>query len=83
MFHFSLLPLPLFSQIAVAAGPCGNNRDYLFKLEKAMIDIGKYIILSLLFRHVMVLFDVLSMLLSQKKKLEINKMATAHISIKL
>ena len=32
----------MFSQIAVAAGPCGNNRDYLFKLEKAMFDIGKY-----------------------------------------
>lgn len=48
-----------------------------------MIDIGKYFILSLLIRHVMVLFDVLSMLLSKKKKLEINKMTTAHISIKL
>lgn len=27
-------------QIATAFGPCGNNRDYLFKLEKAMFDIG-------------------------------------------
>ncbi|XP_039120220.1 gamma-glutamylcyclotransferase 2-1-like isoform X2 [Dioscorea cayenensis subsp. rotundata] len=27
-------------QIATANGPCGNNRDYLFLLEKAMFDIG-------------------------------------------
>ncbi|XVF35769.1 hypothetical protein REPUB_Repub18cG0174500 [Reevesia pubescens] len=27
-------------QIATAVGPCGNNRDYLFLLEKAMFDIG-------------------------------------------
>lgn len=30
----------LFSQIATASGPCGNNRDYLFRLEKALFDIG-------------------------------------------
>ncbi|KAF9681411.1 hypothetical protein SADUNF_Sadunf06G0223100 [Salix dunnii] len=28
-------------QIATAHGPCGNNRDYLFSLEKAMFAIGK------------------------------------------
>jgi len=27
-------------QIAKAAGPCGNNRDYLFKLEQALDSIG-------------------------------------------
>ncbi|KAG1364183.1 Gamma-glutamylcyclotransferase 2-1 [Cocos nucifera] len=27
-------------QIATASGPCGNNRDYLFLLEKAMFNIG-------------------------------------------
>jgi len=27
-------------QIATAFGPCGNNRDYIFLLEKAMYDIG-------------------------------------------
>ncbi|XP_073305899.1 gamma-glutamylcyclotransferase 2-1-like isoform X2 [Primulina huaijiensis] len=27
-------------QIATAFGPRGNNRDYLFKLEKALFDIG-------------------------------------------
>lgn len=27
-------------QIATAFGPCGNNREYLFLLEKAMYDIG-------------------------------------------
>lgn len=27
-------------QIATAHGPCGNNREYLFSLEKAMFDIG-------------------------------------------
>jgi len=30
-----------FRQIATAYGPCGNNRDYIFLLEKAMHDIGK------------------------------------------
>ena len=29
-------------QIATASGPCGNNREYLFKLEKAMHDIGEF-----------------------------------------
>ena len=28
-------------QMATASGPCGNNREYLFKLEKAMHDIGE------------------------------------------
>lgn len=27
-------------QIATANGPCGNNREYLFLLEKALFDIG-------------------------------------------
>ncbi|CAH1414778.1 unnamed protein product [Lactuca virosa] len=27
-------------QIATATGPCGNNRDYIFFLEKAIFDIG-------------------------------------------
>ena len=31
----------LFRQIATAVGPCGNNRDYLFLLEKAMFDMGE------------------------------------------
>ena len=33
-------------QIATAFGPCGNNRDYLFLLEKAMHDIGKFLLCS-------------------------------------
>jgi len=40
---YYLGPAPLNEmarQIATASGPCGNNRDYLFLLEKAMADIG-------------------------------------------
>ncbi|MED6207248.1 Gamma-glutamylcyclotransferase 2-1 [Stylosanthes scabra] len=40
---YYLGPAPLEDmarQIATAFGPCGNNRDYLFLLEKAMYDIG-------------------------------------------
>ncbi|KAG9133650.1 hypothetical protein Leryth_021647 [Lithospermum erythrorhizon] len=40
---YYLGPAPLEDmarQIATAHGPCGNNREYLFSLEKAMFDIG-------------------------------------------
>uniref|UniRef100_A0A1D1YNG6 Cation transport regulator-like protein 2 n=1 Tax=Anthurium amnicola TaxID=1678845 RepID=A0A1D1YNG6_9ARAE len=40
---YYLGPAPLEDmarQIATASGPCGNNREYLFSLEKAMSDIG-------------------------------------------
>lgn len=40
---YYLGPAPLEDmarQIANANGPCGNNRDYIFLLEKAMFDIG-------------------------------------------
>ena len=41
--RYYLGPAPLEEmarQIATATGPCGNNRDYLFSMEKAMFDIG-------------------------------------------
>jgi len=40
---YYLGPAPLEDmarQIATAHGPCGNNRDYLFLLEKAMHNLG-------------------------------------------
>ncbi|CAI8605790.1 unnamed protein product [Vicia faba] len=40
---YYLGPVPLEDmsrQIATAYGPCGNNRDYVFLLEKAMYNIG-------------------------------------------
>ncbi|CAN6877177.1 unnamed protein product, partial [Brassica oleracea] len=42
---YYLAPAPqeeMAMQIATASGPCGNNREYLFKLEKAMHDIGEF-----------------------------------------
>ncbi|KAL0903345.1 hypothetical protein M5K25_027718 [Dendrobium thyrsiflorum] len=41
--RYYLGPAPLKEMartIATANGPCGNNRDYLFSLEKAMFHIG-------------------------------------------
>ncbi|OIT27412.1 PREDICTED: gamma-glutamylcyclotransferase 2-1-like [Nicotiana attenuata] len=40
---YYLGPAPLEDmarQIATASGPCGDNREYIFKMEKALYDIG-------------------------------------------
>uniref|UniRef100_A0A7N0TU28 Gamma-glutamylcyclotransferase n=1 Tax=Kalanchoe fedtschenkoi TaxID=63787 RepID=A0A7N0TU28_KALFE len=40
---YYLGPAPLEEmarQIATASGPCGNIREYIFKMEKALCDIG-------------------------------------------
>lgn len=34
------LSISIFRQIATASGPCGNNREYIFKMEKALHDIS-------------------------------------------
>jgi len=40
LFEVSGIKSIFARQIAKAAGPCGNNRDYVFKLEQAMHSIG-------------------------------------------
>lgn len=43
-FNMQVIPNPLCRQIVHAEGPSGPNRDYLFQLEKALLQIGKFLL---------------------------------------
>lgn len=58
MFHPDFF-IYFFSQIATAFGPCGNNRDYIFLLEKAMSDIGEFPFLTPKHKNIRYLYDYL------------------------
>ncbi|KAJ6853986.1 gamma-glutamylcyclotransferase 2-2-like [Iris pallida] len=73
---YYLGPAPLEEmarQIATATGPCGNNREYLFSLEKAMFDIGHED------EYVIELADEVRRVLGWLKE---KALAAAHISLK-
>ncbi|CAH9101630.1 unnamed protein product [Cuscuta epithymum] len=73
-------------QIATAFGPCGNNREYIFKMEKALHDIGhedKYIVeLANEVRKALGMVGV-SGLLKEKKMLSIGSGSNIHPSLQL
>ncbi|KAJ6836478.1 gamma-glutamylcyclotransferase 2-2-like [Iris pallida] len=68
---YYLGPAPLEEmarQIATATGPCGNNRQYLFLLEKALFDIGHE--------------DDYVIKLANEVRRVLKKAAAAHLSLK-
>ncbi|PHU08607.1 hypothetical protein BC332_20467 [Capsicum chinense] len=63
-------------QIATAHGPCGDNREYIFKMEKALYDIGReddYIIE--LANEVRKVLEIVNAGIQKEKKL----LGTSHI----
>ncbi|KAF3338764.1 cation transport regulator-like protein 2 [Carex littledalei] len=75
---YYLGPAPLDQmarQIATANGPCGNNREYLFSLEKALFDIGHED------DYVIVLADEVRKVLAAQKEKK-SKMSGPHLSVR-
>ncbi|KAJ6828848.1 gamma-glutamylcyclotransferase 2-2-like [Iris pallida] len=73
---YYLGPAPLEEmarQIATATGPCGNNREYLFLLEKAMFDIDHED------DYVIELANEVRRVLGRQKE---KKASAAHLSLK-
>lgn len=63
-------------QISTATGPCGNNMEYLFLLEKAMFDIGHQD------EYVIDLANEVRRVLGRLKDMKTVATAAAHISLK-
>ncbi|KAJ3679454.1 hypothetical protein LUZ60_017465 [Juncus effusus] len=75
---YYLGPAPLDEmarQIATASGPCGNNREYLFSLEKALFNIGHEE------NYVITLANEVRKVLTKLKEKK-NKINGAHLSVK-
>jgi len=75
---YYLGPAPLDQmarQIATANGPCGNNREYLFSLEKALFDIGHEE------DYVIVLANEVRKVLTMQKEKK-SKMSGPHLSVR-
>ncbi|CAH8363167.1 unnamed protein product [Eruca vesicaria subsp. sativa] len=85
---YYLGPAPLEEmamQIATASGPCGNNREYLFKLEKAMHDIeheDEFVteLANEVRKHLDVSEEVKALLKPVVSRISIKPQSQAHVS---